>query len=74
MLVPCNSGYPSLSLTLLVTTLQLLNSSLDVLHSTLLAHLLGGEVGVQTSTVPVTGDGLRSQRDASTEDLGNTAT
>lgn len=65
--------FAALSLTLLVATLQLLDSSLNVLHATLLAHLLSREVGVETGTVPVTGDGLRSQRDASTEDLGGAA-
>lgn len=47
-------GLGSEILTLLVAALQLLDGSLDVLHATLLAHILGGEVAVQTSTVPVT--------------------
>lgn len=33
---------------------KLLDGSLDVLHAALLTHVLGGEVAVQTSTVPVT--------------------
>lgn len=45
--------------TLEVVGLELLDGSLDVSHATLDTHLLGGEVGVQTGTVPVTGDGLR---------------
>lgn len=45
-------------LTLLVTALQLLNGSLNVLHAALFSHILGREVAVKTSTVPVTGHGL----------------
>jgi len=37
----------------LVAALELLDGSLDVLHAALDAHLLGGEVAVETSTVPV---------------------
>jgi hypothetical protein len=37
---------------LLVPALKLLDGSLNELHATLLAHLLGGEVGVQTGAVP----------------------
>lgn len=51
--------------------LQLLDGSLDVLHATLLTHLIGGEVGVQTGTVPVTGHGLGCHRDASTKGLSH---
>lgn len=54
-----------------MAALQLLDGRLDVLHATLLAHLLGGEVGVQTGTVPVTGHGLGCHRDAGTKDLGD---
>jgi hypothetical protein len=56
---------------LLVTALKLLDSSLDVLHTTWLTHLLAGEVAVKTSTVPVTWDWLGVERDLSTELLGN---
>lgn len=59
-------------LTLLVARLQLLDGSLDVLHAALLTHLVGGEVGVQASTVPVTGHGLGVHRDAGAKDLGDT--
>lgn len=62
------SGY---KLTLLVAGFQLLDGSLNVLHATLLAHLLGGEVGVQTGTVPVTGHGLGVHGDAGTKDLSH---
>lgn len=51
---------------------QLLDGSLDVLHATLLAHLLGREVAVQTSTVPVTRDWLGLYRDLGAELLSNT--
>jgi hypothetical protein len=56
---------------LLVAALELLDGSLDVLHATLLAHLLGGEVAVQTGTVPVTGDGLGVDGDLGAKVLGD---
>lgn len=58
-------------LTLLVARLQLLDGCLNVLHATLLSHLLCGEVGVQTSTVPVTGHGLGCHGDAGAENLSD---
>lgn len=39
---------------LLVAALELLDCGLDVLHASLLTHLLAGEVAVETGTVPVT--------------------
>lgn len=56
---------------LLVAALELLDSSLDVLHASLFAHLLGREVAVKTSSVPVTWDWLGVERDLGTELLGN---
>ena len=56
-----------------VAALELLDSSLDVLHATLDTHLLGGEVAVETSAVPVTGNGLRVDGDLGTEVLSDTA-
>ena len=50
-----------------VTGLELLHGGLDVLDATLSAHLLGGDVGVQTGAVPVAGDGLGSEGDLDTE-------
>lgn len=55
-----------------VTCLELLDRGLNDLHATLGTHLLGGEVGVETSTVPVTGHGLGVPGDLGTEVLGNT--
>ena len=52
---------------LLVAGLELLDGILDVLHATLLAHVLGGEVGVEASAVPVTGDGLGVEGDLGAE-------
>lgn len=52
--------------------LQLLDGGLNVLHTTLLAHLFGGEVGVETGTVPVTGHGLGCHGNAGTKDLSHT--
>ena len=44
---------------LVVLGAELVDGLLDVLKATLLAHLLGGDVGVHASTVPLTlGDGL----------------
>ena len=37
----------------------------------LFAHLLGGKVGVQARAVPVTGDGLRVDRDLDAKVLGD---
>lgn len=51
---------------------QLLDGSLNVLHATLLAHLLGREVAVQAGTVPVTRDWLRLDRDLGAELLSDT--
>jgi len=57
---------------LLVATLKLLDSSLNMLHATFLAHLLGGEVAVKTSSVPITWDWLRVERDLGTELFSDT--
>lgn len=57
---------------LLVAAFELLESSLDGLHATWLTHLLGGEVAVETSSVPVTWDWLGVERDLGTEFLSNT--
>lgn len=48
---------------LLVTGLELLDGVLNVLHATLLAHVLGREVGVEARAVPVTRNGLRVEGD-----------
>lgn len=58
---------------LVVAGRKLLDSSLDVLHATLLAHLLRAEVGVETSAVPVAGDGLGLERNLGAELLSNTS-
>lgn len=51
---------------LVVALGELLDGSLDGLHTALLAHGLGRVVGVATSTVPVTGDSLGVERDLDT--------
>lgn len=56
---------------LLVAALELLDGGLDVLHATGLAHILAGEVAVQTGSVPVTWDWLRVEGDLGTELLGD---
>lgn len=56
---------------LLVATLELLDSGLNVLHATRLAHLLAGEVAVKTGSVPVTWDWLGVERDLGAELLSN---
>jgi len=48
---------------LLVLLAELLTSSVDGLDASLLAHSLGGEVGVASCSVPVSGDGLGVDRD-----------
>lgn len=57
---------------LLVTLGELLESSFDVLHTALLTHLLGGDVGVETGTVPVTWDWLGVEGDLDTEFFSDT--
>lgn len=57
---------------LLVASLKLLDSSLDVLHAALNTHLLAGEVAVHTGTVPVTGDWLGVEGDLGAEFFGDT--
>ena len=52
--------------------LEVLDGSLDVSHTTLDTHLLGGEVGVHTGTVPVTLHGLGVDGDLDTKVLSNT--
>jgi hypothetical protein len=56
---------------LVVTGLQLLHGSLDGLHTTIGTRLHRRDVGVQTGTVPVAGDGLGRERDQNTELLRN---
>jgi hypothetical protein len=50
---------------------QLGNSFLDRFHATLLTHRLGGEVGVASSAIPITSQGLGVERDLDTPLLGN---
>ena len=57
---------------LLLAGRELLHSGLDGLHAALLAGLLGGDVGVQTSAVPVARDGLGREGYLGAELLGNT--
>ena len=52
---------------LLVALAELLDGSVDLLESSLRTHLLGGEVGVASSSVPVACDGLGVERDDHTE-------
>ena len=58
---------------LLVASLELLDGGLDVLHSTWLAHIGRGEVGVETSSVPVAWDWLRVEGDLGSKLLSNAA-
>lgn len=48
---------------LLLAAGELLHGLLDGLHAALGASLLGGDVGVETSAVPVAGDGLGGEGD-----------
>lgn len=57
---------------LVVTLAQLLDGSLDVLHSSGLTHSLGGVVGVASSTVPVTSEGLGVEGDLDCPLFGDT--
>ena len=51
---------------LVVALGELLDGSLNGLHTALLAHRLGRVIGVATSTVPVTGNSLGVERDLDT--------
>ncbi len=50
---------------------ELLHGGFDGLHATLGASLLGGDVGVETSSVPVTGNGLGRKGNLGTEFLSD---
>lgn len=56
----------------LVSAAELLESSLDVHHTTWFSHLLSGDVGVKTGTIPVTWDWLGVEGDLDTEFFGDT--
>jgi len=56
---------------LLVTLGELVNSSLDVLHATLISHSISGDVGMETRSVPVTWDWLGVEGDLDTKVLSN---
>jgi len=51
----------------LVTLAELLNGGVDILESSLGSHLLGRVVGVASSSVPVSADGLGVERDDDAE-------
>jgi hypothetical protein len=55
-----------------MTLLKLLHGFFNVFHSTILTHLLGRDVGVETGTVPVTRDRLGLEGDDDTEFFGDT--
>lgn len=57
---------------LLVTAFELLDSCLDVLHTSFLSHFLRREVAVKTSSIPVTWNRLGVERDFGTKFFGNT--
>jgi hypothetical protein len=57
---------------LVVPLAEPLDGLLDGLHSSGFTHGLGGEVGVASSTVPVTGEGLGVEGDLDTPLLGDT--
>lgn len=50
---------------------ELLNGSFDGLHTTFLSHRFGRKVGVASSSVPVTWDGLGVERDLDSPFLGD---
>lgn len=54
-----------------VAGLELLHGGLDDLDTALLAHGLGGDVGVKTGTVPVAGDRLGVEGDDGAELFGD---
>lgn len=51
---------------------KLLHGSLNGLHAAIGTSVLGGDVGVKTGTVPVTGDGLGRKSDLGAELLSDT--
>jgi hypothetical protein len=54
-----------------VTSLQLFHRSLNVFDATIGTHLSGGNVGVETGTIPVTRDGLGREGDLGPELFSN---
>lgn len=50
---------------------ELFHGSLDVLHASVLTHLLAGNVGVETGAVPVAGDRFGAEGDFDAEFLGH---
>lgn len=57
---------------LLVAAFQFLDSSLNVLHASLLAHFLAGEVAVKTGTIPIAWNWLGVERDFGAKFFSNT--
>jgi hypothetical protein len=57
---------------LLVATLKLLDGGLDVFHTALNTHLLGGVVAVKTGSVPITWNWLGVEGDLGTELFSDT--
>lgn len=55
-----------------VAGLELLHGGLDGLHAALATGSAGRDIGVETSSVPFTLDGLGLEGDADTELLGDT--
>jgi len=55
-----------------MTLLKFLHSFLNVFHATLCTHLLGGDVGVEASAIPVTRDWLRLEGDLGAKFFRNT--
>jgi hypothetical protein len=52
--------------------LEFLHSSFNVFHATIIAHLSGRDVGMETSSIPVTWDGLGSEGDLGAELFSDT--
>jgi hypothetical protein len=55
-----------------VTLAESLHGLLNGLHAAVLTHSLGGDVAVKTGTVPLAGNGLGVESDASTKLFGDT--
>lgn len=56
---------------LLVAARESLHGLFHDLHAAVFTHRLGGDVGVETRAVPVTGDGLGVEGDLDAEFLGD---
>jgi hypothetical protein len=55
-----------------MSALKFLHGIFDVFHTTVSTHLGGGDIGMETGTIPVAGNGLRGEGDSGAEFFSDT--